>query len=168
MLLGEAASINLELLPDSPDLILEHITEFFPFALPISDRKQTRTVVAALRKIFSFTQLSSSYFYDNKEPLPLDPSDLIDTFKGQFPITDYDSLSCLSELKANTTTKLDLLPKLEELTSYVKDNIPDIAAQVSITDYNIASQTIRAIQDHFNFTLIPNYLIDLPDLPMPE
>src|SRR5260364_43358 len=68
MLLGEAASIDLEPLPDSPDLIPEHITEFFPFALPISERKQTRAVVAALRKIFSFTQLPSSYFYDNKEP----------------------------------------------------------------------------------------------------
>ncbi|CAG8786488.1 29559_t:CDS:1, partial [Gigaspora margarita] len=67
-----------------------------------------------------------------------------------------------------TTTKLELLPKLEELISYVKDNIPDIAAQVPITDYNTAFQTIRAIQDYFNFILIPNYLIDLPDLPTPE
>ncbi|CAG8855377.1 21173_t:CDS:1, partial [Gigaspora margarita] len=47
-------------------------------------------------------------------------------------------------------------------------NIPDIAAQVPITDYDTAFQTIRAIQDHFNFILIPNYLIDLPDLPTPE
>ncbi|CAG8837548.1 21293_t:CDS:2, partial [Gigaspora margarita] len=30
-----------------------------------------------------------------------------------------------------TTTKPELLPKLEELTSYVKDNIPDITAQQS-------------------------------------
>ncbi|CAG8544677.1 13758_t:CDS:2 [Gigaspora margarita] len=101
MLLGEATSIDLEPLPDSPDLIPEHITKFFSFALPISDCKQTRAV-------------------------------------------------------------------LEELTFYVKDNIPNIAAQVSITDYDTASQTIRTIQDHFNFTLIPNYFIDLPDLPTPE
>ncbi|CAG8854215.1 39302_t:CDS:1, partial [Gigaspora margarita] len=101
MLLREAASIDLEPLPDSPNLISEHITAFLPFALPISDRKQTRAVVAALRKIFSFIQLPSSYFYDNKEPLPLDPEDLIDTFKGQFPITDYDSLSHLLELRAS-------------------------------------------------------------------
>ncbi|CAG8857446.1 10141_t:CDS:1, partial [Gigaspora margarita] len=73
MLLGEAASINLEPLPDSSDLIPEHITEFLPFALPISNHKQTRAVVAALRKIFFFTQLPSSYFYNNKEPLPLNP-----------------------------------------------------------------------------------------------
>ncbi|CAG8848979.1 39034_t:CDS:1, partial [Gigaspora margarita] len=355
MLLGEAASIDLEPLPDSPDLIPEHISEFLPFALPISDRKQTRAVVTALRKIFSFTQLPNSYFYDNKDPIPLDPSDLIDTLKGQFPITDYDSLSRLSELRASlkkyyhftripplyfdlpiperkdplpltpqelppnlrrlfpldpmlsprdfsdmvgilrekyefkrlpndyilarpfipndpakiktdliytypitdkqlaitflteikrrykfrlplprsimtvnptdkpelprktedipdfnitipitspkqlvdtarmlrevyyfdrlpeewidmipitvdpeTTNKPELPLKLEELTSYVKDNIPDIAAQVPITNYDTASQTIRTIQDHFNFTLIPNYLIDLPDLPTPE
>lgn len=101
MLLGEAASKDLEPLPDSPDLIPEDITEFLPFALPISDRKQTRAVVAALRKIFSFTQLPSSYFYDNKEPLPIDPDDLIDEFKGQFPITDYDTLSRLSEIRAS-------------------------------------------------------------------
>ncbi|CAG8844994.1 1255_t:CDS:1, partial [Gigaspora margarita] len=101
MLLGEAASINFKPLPDSPDLIPEHITEFLPFALPIYDRKQTRAVVAALKKIFSFTQLPSSYFYNNKDPLPLDPSDLIDILKGQFLITDYDSLSCLSELRAS-------------------------------------------------------------------
>ncbi|CAG8827822.1 41128_t:CDS:2, partial [Gigaspora margarita] len=263
MLLGEAASIDLKLLPDSPDLIPEHITEFLPFALPISDRKQTRAVVAALRKIFFFTQLPSSYFYANKEPLPLDPSDLIDTFKGQFPITNYNSLSHLSELRASlkkyyhftyipplyfdlplfpldpmlssrdfldmvgmlrekyefrrlpnnyilarpfilnnpAKIKTDLIyiypitdkqlaitfqteikyrykfrlprlynnqagptPEVGELTSYIKDNIPDIATQVPITDYDTASQTIRAIQDHFNFTLIPNYLIDLPDL----
>ncbi|CAG8806036.1 43951_t:CDS:2 [Gigaspora margarita] len=59
-------------------------------------------------------------------------------------------------------------PKLEELTFYVKDNIPDIAAQVSITDYDTTSQMIRTIQDHFNFTLIPNYLIDLPNFSIPE
>ncbi|CAG8795125.1 36262_t:CDS:1, partial [Gigaspora margarita] len=66
------------------------------------------------------------------------------------------------------TTKLNLPPKLEELTSYIKDNIPDIATQVPITDYDTATQTIRAIQDHFSFTLILNYLTNLPDLPQPE
>ncbi|CAG8733269.1 35145_t:CDS:2, partial [Gigaspora margarita] len=303
-----ATSIDLELLPDSPDRIPEHITEFLPFALPISDRKQTRAVVAALRKIFSFTQLPSLYFYDNKDPLPLDPSDLkrptsthptrtateltpalpigpnalpqdFSNMVGMlrekyefrrlpndyilarpyipndpakiktdliytYPITDKQlAITFLTEIKhrykfrlplprsimtinltdkpalprkaeditdfnitipitspkqlvdiarmlrevyyfdrlpeewidmipitvdSETTTKPELPPKLEELTSYVKDNIPDIAGQVPITNYDTAPQTIRAIQDHFNFTLIPNYLIDLPDLPKLE
>ncbi|CAG8844191.1 34750_t:CDS:2, partial [Gigaspora margarita] len=102
MLLGEALSNNLKLLPDSPNLIPEHITEFLPFALPITNRKQTRAVVAALRKIFSFIQLPSSYYYDNKELLPLDPGDLIDTLRNHFLITDYDSLSHLSEFRTRT------------------------------------------------------------------
>ncbi|CAG8799913.1 29949_t:CDS:1, partial [Gigaspora margarita] len=42
ILLGEAASINLKPLPNSLDLIPEHITEFLPFALSISDYKQTK------------------------------------------------------------------------------------------------------------------------------
>ncbi|CAG8745042.1 10766_t:CDS:2, partial [Gigaspora margarita] len=78
-LLEKALANNLELLPDSLDLIPEHITEFLPFALPIAEYKNTRAVVIMLRKIFFFSQLPSSYFYDNKLPLLLDPKDLTNT-----------------------------------------------------------------------------------------
>ncbi|CAG8847239.1 35898_t:CDS:1, partial [Gigaspora margarita] len=43
-LLREALTDNLELLPDSPDLISEHITEFLSFVLPIAECKNTRAV----------------------------------------------------------------------------------------------------------------------------
>ncbi|CAG8792047.1 22434_t:CDS:2 [Gigaspora margarita] len=82
MLLGEATSIDLEPLPDSPDLIPEHITEFLSFALSISDYKQTRTVVAALRKIFSFTQLPSSTATEPTPALPTGPDALSSEFLG--------------------------------------------------------------------------------------
>ncbi|CAG8850314.1 18385_t:CDS:1, partial [Gigaspora margarita] len=70
---------NLELLTDSLDLIPEHIIEFLLFVLPIAKYKHTRAVLAALKKIFSFSYLSSLYFYDNKSPLLYDLTDLIDT-----------------------------------------------------------------------------------------
>ncbi|CAG8751157.1 12271_t:CDS:1, partial [Gigaspora rosea] len=36
-LLGEALSDNLELLPNNPDSIPEHVIEFLPFALPFTE-----------------------------------------------------------------------------------------------------------------------------------
>ncbi|CAG8799914.1 29950_t:CDS:1 [Gigaspora margarita] len=111
----------------------------FSITIPITSLKQLVDTARMLREVYYFDKLPEEWI--DMIPIIIDP---------------------------DTTTKLDLPPKLEELTSYVKDNIPDIAAQVPITDYDTASQTIRAIQDHFNFTLIPNYLIDLPDLPIPE
>ncbi|CAG8818561.1 29859_t:CDS:2 [Gigaspora margarita] len=99
-LLEEAMSNNLELLPNSPDLIPEHITEFLLFALPITEHKHTRAV------------LLSSYFYDNKSPLSADPEDLVKTIRNLFPITEYDTLSRLSEYRA----------KLKEF--YYFDQIP--------------------------------------------
>ncbi|CAG8806980.1 6894_t:CDS:1 [Gigaspora margarita] len=98
-LLGEAISDNLKPLLDSPDLILEHITEFLLFVLSITECKHTRAVVAALRKIYFFPQLLSLYFYDNKSPLPADPEDLVETIRNLFSITEYDSLSYLSEYR---------------------------------------------------------------------
>ncbi|CAG8630510.1 12840_t:CDS:2 [Gigaspora margarita] len=273
MLLGEAASIDLKLLPDSLNLIPEHITEFLPFALPISEHKQTRAVnptsrpktttepilalptgpdalspdfsdmVGILREKYKFRRLPNDYILA-RPFTPNDPTKIKTDLIYTYPITDKQlAITFLTEVKCrykfrllllrsimmlnltdklelsikvedihdfsiaipitslkqlvdtarmlrevyyfdrlleqwidmipitvdlDTTTKLDLLLKLEKLTSYVKDNIPDIAAQVSITGYDTAFQTIRAIQDHFNFTLIPNYLINLPDLPTPE
>ncbi|CAG8763161.1 34775_t:CDS:1, partial [Gigaspora margarita] len=64
-----------------------------------------------------------------------------------------------------TITKPDLSPNLEELTLYINENISTISTQVPITNYNTATQTIKEIQDYFKFTLVPNYLIDLSDLP---
>ncbi|CAG8842004.1 21555_t:CDS:2, partial [Gigaspora margarita] len=154
MLLGEATSIDLELLPDSSDLIPEHITEFLPFTLPISDPHTFMTTKNPTSRP------------KKKGPTSTYPTRTITEPTPAFP-TGPDALSP-GFLGHDTTTKPDLSPKLKELTFYVKDNIPDIAAQVLITDYDTASQTIRAIQDHFNFTLILNYLIDLPDLSMPE
>ncbi|CAG8829090.1 44946_t:CDS:2, partial [Gigaspora margarita] len=43
-LLRKTLTDNLKLLPDSPDLIPEHIKEFLPFVLPIAKRKNTRAV----------------------------------------------------------------------------------------------------------------------------
>ncbi|CAG8825305.1 46433_t:CDS:2, partial [Gigaspora margarita] len=116
----------------------EDITDF-NITISITSPKQLVDTAQMLREVYYFNKLSEEWI--DMIPITVDPE---------------------------TTTKPELPPKLEELTSYVKDNIPDIAAQVPITDYDTASQTIRAIQDHFNFTLIPNYLIDLSDLPTPE
>ncbi|CAG8846086.1 36578_t:CDS:1, partial [Gigaspora margarita] len=44
-----------------------------------------------------------------------------------------------------TTTKLDLSSNLEELTTYINENILTIFDQVSITDYNTATQMIKEI-----------------------
>ncbi|CAG8834174.1 24252_t:CDS:1, partial [Gigaspora margarita] len=181
MLLEEAASIDLELLPDSPDLIPEHITEFLPFALPISNYKQTRAVVAALRKIFFFMQLPSSYFYDNKEPLPLDPSDLINTFKGQFPITDYDPLSHLLELRTSLKKyyhftcipplyfdlpvperKDPLLLTLQELPPNLCQLFP-LDPMLSPRDF---SDIMGMLREKYEFRRLPNdYILARPFIP---
>ncbi|CAG8850411.1 24503_t:CDS:2, partial [Gigaspora margarita] len=123
--------------------------------------------------IIFLTEIKCRYKF--RLPLPrtimtVNPTDKPELSRKVEDIHDFSITILITNSKqlvdtAQITTKLDLSPKLEELTSYIKDNIPDIAIQVSITDYNTATQMIRAIQDHFNFTLIPNYLIDLPDLP---
>ncbi|CAG8834802.1 2959_t:CDS:1, partial [Gigaspora margarita] len=74
----------------------------------------------------------------------------------------------LITIAPKTTTKSKLPPNLEELILYINKNIPNISAQVPITDYDIATQTIKEIQNHFKFILIPNYLIDLLDLLQPK
>ncbi|CAG8807107.1 37279_t:CDS:2, partial [Gigaspora margarita] len=90
MLLGKAISIDLELLPDSPDLIPEHITEFLLFTLPISDHKQTRAVTTTLYLIYRNSEqvlkniitfcIPPLYFDlpvpERKDLLPLTPQEL--------------------------------------------------------------------------------------------
>ncbi|CAG8677498.1 21475_t:CDS:1 [Gigaspora margarita] len=163
------------------------------YTYPITDKQLAITFLTEIKHRYKFRlPLSRSIMtvnLTNKPELPRKAKDITDfniTISITSPKQLVDTARMLREVyyfnrlpeewidiipitvDSETTTKPELLPKLEELTSYVKDNIPDIAAQVPITDYDTASQTIRAIQDHFNFTLIPNYLIDLPDLPTPE
>ncbi|CAG8615354.1 11054_t:CDS:2 [Gigaspora margarita] len=95
---------NLELLPDSSDLIPEHITEFLFFVLPIAEHKNTREVVAVLRKIYSFPHLPSSYFYDNKSPMPNDLEVLVDTLQNLFSITEFNSYPSYREIKGSTSS----------------------------------------------------------------
>ncbi|CAG8652606.1 45231_t:CDS:2, partial [Gigaspora margarita] len=299
MLLGEAVSNNLEPLPDSPDLIPEHITEFLPFALPITNHYNTLShlselraslkehyhfiripplysdllvpekkdllpltlqklplnlhwlfpldpilsprdfsdMVGILREKYEFRRLPNSYILA-RPFIPNDPSkikmDLIyiypisnkqlaitfltkikrrykfrlllpcsiitinPTDKPELPrkvkdIYDFSITTSITTLKqlvdtahmlrvvyffdtlpeewidmvlitldTDITTKLDLPLKLEELTSYVKDNIPDIATQVPITDYDTATQMIRAIQN--NIWTTSNILTNCPGI----
>ncbi|CAG8783943.1 27186_t:CDS:2, partial [Gigaspora margarita] len=48
-LLREALTNNFKPLPDSPDLIPEHITEFLPFTLPIAEHSTTILCLANRR-----------------------------------------------------------------------------------------------------------------------
>ncbi|CAG8661939.1 23731_t:CDS:2 [Gigaspora rosea] len=99
-LLGEALSDNLEPLPDNPDLIPEQIIELLPFDLPISEYRHTRAVVAAPRKIYSFSQLPSFYFSNNKLPLLYEIADLHEAVRDLFSISKFKTLVRLSEYRA--------------------------------------------------------------------
>ncbi|CAG8847706.1 36662_t:CDS:2, partial [Gigaspora margarita] len=145
------------------------------YTYPITDKQLAITFLTEIKRRYKFRlPLPRSIMTVNptdKPELPRKTEDIPD-FNITIPITSPKQLEWIDMIPITvdpvTTNKPELPLKLEELTSYIKDNIPDIAAQVPITNYDTASQTIRTIQDHFNFTLIPNYLIDLPDLPTPE
>ncbi|CAG8854987.1 953_t:CDS:1, partial [Gigaspora margarita] len=59
-----------------PDQIDPEIVQALPFPLPITERRHTRAVVLALRKIYSFDKLNDHYFERPLDPLPTDLNDL--------------------------------------------------------------------------------------------
>jgi hypothetical protein len=125
---------------DKPELPtkVEDIKEY-QITIPITTPGQLVDTSRLLREIYYFDKLPKEWI----EITPKDPT-------------------------PDNHTKHNLPPNLEELTTYINNNIPTISTQVPISNYDTAPEVINKIQEHFNVTLIPNYLINLPDLPHPE
>ncbi|CAG8823085.1 10260_t:CDS:2 [Gigaspora margarita] len=127
-----------------------------------------------LREKYSFKRLPNNYILA-RPYLLIDPSKIKTDLTYIYPISDKQfaitfltNIKLLITIAPETTTKPDLPPNLQELTQYIKKKIPILSAHIPITNYDIATQTVQEIQEHFKFTLVLNYLIDLPDLSQPE
>ncbi|CAG8754147.1 44705_t:CDS:2 [Gigaspora margarita] len=127
MLLEEALSNNLELLLNSLDLIPEHITEFLSFALPITDCKQTRAVVANI----AIKEAANKYIPTNKAvPKP-------------FHAFSFKATKLHQALKlSNKARRLIMFPPLTKSTQTIADKVYTILQQIEqLTNYQIPNIT---------------------------
>ncbi|RIB13489.1 hypothetical protein C2G38_2197707 [Gigaspora rosea] len=77
--------------PEKSEDIPEDVREVFFFEIPIKNRANLRSILAALRKVYTFAQLPDEYFTE-LEPLPDNPWDIRKEVKDLFPIIDRKDL----------------------------------------------------------------------------
>ncbi|RIB03168.1 hypothetical protein C2G38_2049484 [Gigaspora rosea] len=88
---NKAIQTTLLLLPEKPKNIPEKVRELLPFEIPIKNKSNLRSLLAALRKVYTFAQLPDEYFTE-LEPLPDNPWELREEVKGLFSIIDRKDL----------------------------------------------------------------------------
>ncbi|RIB19174.1 hypothetical protein C2G38_2307854 [Gigaspora rosea] len=176
---NKAIQTTLLLLPEKPEDIPEDVRELLPSEIPIKNRSNLRSLLAALRKVYTFAQLPDEYFTE-LEPLPDNPWELREEVKGLFPIIDRKDLrkvygykqrlaeyykweGDLSEFYFRLPKKKIPLPlTLQELNHKYKAMFP--------IDLTRSNKTIKEISDMLRetyfFKFIPNdFFIQKPRLP---
>ncbi|RIB05055.1 hypothetical protein C2G38_2281912 [Gigaspora rosea] len=88
---NKAIQTTLLPLPEKPEDIPEEVRELLSFEIPIKNRNNLRSLLADLRKVYTFAQLLDEYFTE-LEPLPDNPWKLHEEVKGLFPIIDRKDL----------------------------------------------------------------------------
>ncbi|RIB19401.1 hypothetical protein C2G38_2036079 [Gigaspora rosea] len=89
--INKAIQTMLLPLPEKPEDISEDVRELLPFENLIKNRNNLRSLLAALRKVYTLAQLPDEYFTE-LELLPDNPWELCEELKGLFPIIDRKDL----------------------------------------------------------------------------
>ena len=168
-------------LPESPANIPEDIKSMLPFKLPIEDRTETRSIVAALRKIYTFESLPDAYFEWALVPIPLDYKDLHPSLPKFFPIRYERQLKNLgyyrSQLKQYYIFErippnyFDLPPPKPPLPSTPQELDHRIRNMFPFTpnDTEDFKRHVEILRSYYKFKRIPNDFITpksrLPDDP---
>ncbi|RIB02930.1 hypothetical protein C2G38_2226458 [Gigaspora rosea] len=155
-------------LPEKPEDIPKDVRELLLFEIPIKNRNNLRSLLAALRKVYTFAQLPDEYFTE-LEPLPDNPWELCEEVKGLFPIIDrkdlrkvYGYKQRLAEHYKLPEKKIPLPLTPQELNHKYRTMFP--------IDLTRSNRTIKEISDMLReiyfFKFIPNdFFIQKPRLP---
>src|SRR5260363_32019 len=96
--INKAIQSTLKTLPNIPEEIPEEIASIFPFEILIRNRANLRAVLAAMRKVYTFTHLPDGFFVP-LERLAEDLADLEYDLKMLFPVKDRKKLKELIRMK---------------------------------------------------------------------
>jgi hypothetical protein len=171
---------NLPDLPISPSDISWAARASLPSSLPVNKRKFIRGTIDSLRRYYKFETLPDDYI-SLKEVLPDDPSNLNDSCKDLFPITQRSDLTHLKDLRIKLAEFYSIPSKLPEKyfdlpqQQALPDNYHDLPHELAILfpvindplEIGNVSKTLR--NHNFLFRFLPNdYIATKRHLPSPN
>jgi hypothetical protein len=164
-------------LPESPEQIPASTKIKIPVHIPIRHPKYTRMAVESLRNFYAFQKLPESYFVRKLE-LPIDPANLKDKYRRNFPLTERNQLRGLEHLVDEMRedykiegklpeSYFELPPPKEKLPNDYRDLPDDLGAWLPVTD-DIESirKVSKKLREKYAFIRLPNdYIIRRKPLP---
>ena len=111
----------------------------FNLTIPITSPAQLRDMARLLRMIYYFTKLPETWIEIKKK-----------------------------QKENEEDRKLVILPTMDKLKKDLQETNPEILKMIPIKEYSDTQGILKRLKSIYMINDIPEYILELPDLPMPE